>query len=109
MKKLSVKKLLVLFTLFVVVVMFATRVEATGVINPLNLQNGGTTTNTVTTNTTTTNTTTNTVTTNTVGSTYQGTNLPQTGDASDYAIFLFITVCVIVAVYAYRRYKTYNI
>ena len=36
-------------------------------------------------------------------------NLPQTGDASDYAIFMLIIVSVVVAIYAYRKVKEYNI
>lgn len=119
MKKLSVKKLLVLFTLIAIVCMFVTTVKASGPINLLhptttNTQ-GGTTTNTQTPPLTTTNTqtpgslTTNTLTTNTTPSTSEGSNLPKTGDASDYIIFLFITVCVVVAIYAFRKYKNFNI
>ncbi len=120
MKKLSVKTLLVVLTLIVIAMIMATGVQATS--SPLNLdlpgltttnttQNPPTTTNT-TTNTTTTNTTTNTTArvntvTNLVGGNNQ--NLPQTGDASDYAIFLFIAVCVVVAIYAYKKYRNYNI
>ena len=48
-------------------------------------------------------------TTNTTGSTYQNTALPQTGDASDYAIFMLILVAAVVAVYAYKKVKEYNI
>lgn len=48
--------------------------------------------------------------TNTTGSNYQNnTSLPQTGDASDYAIFLLIVVAIVIAVYAYRKVKEYNI
>ncbi len=115
MKKLSVKKLLIVIALIAMVAVIGTKVQATGgAVNPLlNIQGSGTantTTNTTTTNTATTNTTTtNTVKTNTAGSNYQNTNLPQTGDASDYAIFLFIAVCIVVAIYAYRKYRNYNI
>ncbi|MCI8346024.1 MAG: LPXTG cell wall anchor domain-containing protein [Clostridia bacterium] len=127
MEKLSVKKLLVLFTLIAIVCMFVTTVKASGPINLLhpptttNTQ-GGTTTNTqggTTTNTqtpiTTTNTqrpgslTTNTLTTNTTPTTNEGSNLPKTGDASDYIIFLIIAVSVVVAIYAFRKYKYFNI
>ena len=49
-------------------------------------------------------------TTNTTGSTYQNnTSLPQTGDASDYAIFAVIAVAVVVAIYAYKKVRDYNI
>lgn len=46
---------------------------------------------------------------NTTGSTYENTTLPQTGDASDYAIFMLIVVAGVVAVYTYRKVKEYNI
>jgi len=46
---------------------------------------------------------------NTTGSNYQNSTLPQTGDASDYAIFTLIVVAVIIAVYAYRKVRDYNI
>ena len=114
MKKISVKKLLVLFTLVTIVCMFATSVKATGPINLLHPTQP--TTNTQTTNTQNTPTTpttntikTNTVTTNTTPGGNQNSNLPQTGDASDYVIFLFIAVCTVVAIYAFKKYKNYNI
>lgn len=124
MEKLSVKKLLVLFTLIAIVCMFVTTVKASGPINllhPTTNTQGGTTTNTqtpppiTTTNTQrpgsiTTNTlNTNTLTTNTTPTTSEDSNLPKTGDASDYIIFLIITVCVVVAIYAFRKYKYFNI
>lgn len=34
--------------------------------------------------------------------------LPQTGDASDYAIFLLIGLFTVVSIYAYRKVKDYN-
>ena len=46
---------------------------------------------------------------NTTGSTYDNTTLPQTGDASDYAIFMLIVVAGVIAVYTYRKVKQYNI
>lgn len=123
MKKLSVKKLLVLFTLIAMVCMALTTVKASSPINLLhpttttntqtpttaNTQTPPTTTNTQTPATTNTITRTNTVTTNTVANGNQNSNLPQTGDASDYVIFLFIAVCAVVAIYAFRKYKNYNI
>lgn len=36
------------------------------------------------------------------------TKLPQTGDASDYAIFALIAVCVVVAIVAYKKVREYN-
>lgn len=116
MRKLSVKKLLVLFTLIAIVCMFVTTVEATSPINLLHPTTPTTNTQTTntqtppTTNTQTTNTLrTNTLTTNTVTSGNQNSNLPKTGDASDYIIFLFIAVCAVVAIYAFKKYKNYNI
>ncbi len=114
MKKISVKKLLVLFTLIAIMCMFVTTVNATGPINLLHQTTPTTNTQTTpTTNTQTTPTTnttkTNTVTANTMGGGNQNSNLPQTGDASDYIIFLFIAVCAVVAIYAFRKYKNYNI
>lgn len=41
--------------------------------------------------------------------TYKNTNLPQTGDASDYAIFLLIVVSIIIAIFAYKKVRDYNI
>lgn len=37
-----------------------------------------------------------------------GNTLPQTGVAGDTALFVFIGVCVVSAVYAYFRIKKYN-
>ena len=116
MRKSSVKKLIVAVALIVMLLAVVTSVKATEVKNPLQII----TTNTTSNETTTTNTTTNTTTTNTVAnvvpstttnqvSNYQNTNLPQTGDASDYVIFLFIAVAAVVAIYAYRKVRNYNI
>lgn len=113
MKNKSIKIILIIVTLVIAVSLLTTTVKATG--NPLNIQglvpgtnqNGSGTVN-VTQNTNTQQTT-NTTPVNTQGSTYQNTNLPQTGDASDYVIFLFIAVCAVVAVFAYRKYRNYNI
>ncbi len=113
MKSTSIKKILVIITLIIAVSLLTNTVKATG--NPLNIQglvpgtnqNGSGTVN-VTPNTNTQQKT-NTTPVNTQGSTYQNNNLPQTGDASDYAIFLFIAVCAVVAVFAYRKYRNYNI
>ena len=58
---------------------------------------------------TTTNTVKVTPTTNTSVSTYTNTTLPQTGDASDYAIFALIGVSVVIAVFAYNTARNYNI
>ena len=36
------------------------------------------------------------------------TKLPQTGDASDYAIFALVAVCIVVAIVAYKKVREYN-
>lgn len=114
MKKISVKKEM-LVILIAVIMLFAigTTVKATG--NPIQIPvtNAQTQTPAPTQTPTTpnTNTTTNTTiapTTNTV-SNYQNTALPQTGDASDYAIFLVIVLVAAIAVYAYKKVRDYNI
>ncbi len=116
MKKMSVKKVLVTIMVLVALFMVSSKVLATGTSDGpigINIQANPTTTNTET------NTTTNEVTqptintaatpTNTQGSTYQNTALPQTGDASDYAIFMLIVVAIVVAIYAYKKVREYNI
>lgn len=122
MKKMSVKReILVIMIIVVAVLLISSKVLATGTSNsPIKIPTIDTTTNptpdtnTADTTNVTTNVTANPVApitnTNTAGSTYQNTNtLPQTGDASDYAIFLLIVVATIIAVYAYRKVKEYNI
>ena len=129
MKKVNVKnEILIVLFITLVIVAISTRVFAS---SPIQIPTINTNTNSVDTNTvtTTTNTTvqptntttspisvvptTNTttpVTTNTTVSTYQDTSsLPQTGDASDYAIFALIAVSIVVAVYAYKKVRDYNI
>lgn len=114
MKRMSVKKeILTIILIIVAVIAIGSKVLATNSpiqIPIVNTNTTDTTTTNVTTNTTT-NATTNVVTptTNTTGSNYQNTTLPQTGDASDYAIFLLIVVAAIVAVYAYKKVRDYNI
>ena len=114
MRKMSMKKeILVIMMVVLMLLTVSTKVLATGTGGPISINIVAPTTNTTTeTNTTTTNTTTNIVTpatTNTTTSNYQNTTLPQTGDASDYAIFLLIAVAIIVAVYAYKKVRDYNI
>lgn len=117
MKKISVKKeILTIVLILIAILAIGSKVFATGTSNsPIQIP----TINTNTTPTdTTANETTNVVspttniiapTTNTTGSIYQNTALPQTGDASDYAIFMLIVVAAIVAVYAYKKVRDYNI
>ena len=119
MKKLNVKKeILIVLMMVVFLVAISSSVMATGTItSPIRIESLGTETTSVdTTNTATiqpvTNTTTNTVVntvTNTTVSTYQNTTLPQTGDASDYAIFAVIALTVVIAVVAYKKVRDYNI
>ena len=116
MKKMSVKKEILTIALILAVVfaigsqVFATG-SSTGPIQ-INIVETPTTTNVVapeTTNEVTPTTNIIAPTTNTTGSTYENTTLPQTGDASDYAIFMLIVVAGVVAVYAYKQVREYNI
>lgn len=113
MKKVNVRKTIVVIALIAIVLLLSSSVYATGTVSPINIISTTQQTNEVKTNQTT-NTTTNVVapttnTTNTAVSTYTNTNLPQTGDASDYAIFLLIVVSVVIAIFAYKKVRDYNI
>ena len=115
MKNVKSNKIVLIVLIMLLLMLAATNVFATGNsgdIIQINITTNPST-NTATPTNTTTNTTTNTVT-NTAGSTYtnatQNTNtLPQTGDASDYAIFLLIAISIVIAVYAYKKVRDYNI
>lgn len=121
MKKVNLKKeILTIIMIVVAILTIGSQVFATGTSNsPVQIPTIDTTTNSVdTTNqeavnvTVVTPATNTTVTpaTNTTGSTYQNTTtLPQTGDASDYAIFMLIVVAAVVAVYAYKKVREYNV
>lgn len=117
MKRISIKKeILVIVLLVVTILAIGSNVLATGTSgSPVQIPVINTTTNPSneqTEGTNITNQTANTIapTTNTTGSTYQNnTTLPQTGDASDYAIFLVITVSILIAIYAYKKVREYNI
>ena len=82
----------------------------TNVVNDINTNSlyNNTTTNTVT------NTTANTMTNNSivqpsVNKTSTSENkLPQTGVTEDITVMFFIIVCVILAIYAYKKIKDYN-
>lgn len=82
----------------------------TNVVNDINTNSlyNNTTTNTVT------NTTANTMTNNSIVQPYvnktstSGNNLPQTGVTEDITVMFFIIVCVILAIYAYKKIKDYN-
>lgn len=118
MKKINVKKeILTIIMVVVAVLTISSHVFATG-SGPIQIDipQVNTTTNEtvpdISGNQTTNQQITNVVTpaTNVTGSTYQNqTSLPQTGDASDYAIFMIIVVAVVVAIYAYRKVREYNI
>ncbi len=119
MKKMSVKKeVLTIIMIAVIVLAISSQVFATGTSgSPIQIPTINTNTtsedaNTIANETANPVTPTNiiTPTTNTTGSTYENnTTLPQTGDASDYAIFMIIVVAVVIAIYAYRKVKEYNI
>ncbi len=116
MKKMSIKKeILIIVMVVLMLAVVSTKVLATGNGGPISINIIAPSTEANTTTNTTTNTATNTttnvvapVTTNTV-SNYQNTTLPQTGDASDYAIFALIAVAIGVAAYAYKKVQDYNI
>lgn len=113
MKNLKMKKIAIVLFAILIMLTISTKVFATSdeLVNPIqiytdkpdtstqqNVQeeqptNVAPTTeaNTATTNTTTTET-----------------KLPQTGDASDYAIFLLVAVSIIVSIYAYKKVRDYN-
>ena len=116
MKKFSVKKeVLTIVMIIVAILAIGSQVFATGSSTgpiQINIVETPTTTNVVAPETTNqVAPTTNIIapTTNTTGSAYQNTTLPQTGDASDYAIFMVILVAAVVAVYAYKKVREYNI
>jgi LPXTG-motif cell wall-anchored protein len=115
MKKLSVRKLFIILAILATITLLSTAVHATGgIINPIAINGTSTnttdtTTNTTVNTTTSTTVTTNTVTANTTTTTTTNSDLPKTGDASDYVIFLFIAVCLVVSIVAYRKFRNYNI
>lgn len=73
-----------------------------------NTTNTNSTNNTNTTNTTNTNGTVIQPTTNRISNTTSGNNLPQTGVTEDITVMFFIIVCVIVAIYAYKKIRDYK-
>ena len=126
---LKLRKVLVLLVILFLLIGIAVQVQASDLIDLGNLitdgnSTGNTTTNTVqntaatnstlnvTTNTnvgTTTNTTGNSVvqpSTNRAGSSEN--NLPQTGVTEDITVMFFIIVCVIAAIYAYKKIRDYR-
>lgn len=119
MKKVNVKKeILVVLFIAVAVIAISSKTFATGTSeSPIQIPTINTTTNSVVTSTNTTNTTNTTAvnvltpatTTDTTSSTYKNTTLPQTGESSDYIIFTLIVVAIVVAVYAYKKIREYDI
>ena len=124
---LKFKKVLVLLVILFLLVGIAVQVQASDLIDLGNLITDGNTTENTTTNTTantaatnstlnvitntstTTNTTGNSViqpSTNKVGSSEN--NLPQTGVTEDITVMFFIIVCVIAAIYAYKKIRDYR-
>ena len=121
MKNLNVKKSTVVLTIFALVLLFTSVVYATSVnpINPIVINGTVNATNGIDTNSTNSaniiannlnpvNTVSEVNKTSNV-SQYGNTDLPQTGDASDYAVFMLIVVSLIVAVIAYKKVRDYNI
>ncbi len=112
MKKMSVKReVLIIMMIVVSLIVISTRVLATN--GPVQIpvdgqeETGGTDgqeTPNPTPDTTPTPTTPN----ETADANQNNGNLPQTGDASDYAIFMLIVVAIVVAVYAYKKVRDYN-
>ncbi len=112
------KKMIVFLVILFLVIGIAVQVKATSNTLDLDdfLNSNSLSSNTVTTNTTTnitTNTTTNT-TSNTIvqpdtnKQSESGNNLPQTGVTEDITVMFFIIVCVIVAIYAYKKIRDYK-
>ena len=125
---LKLRKVLVLLVILFLLVGIAVQVQASDLIDLGNLITDGNTTENTTTNTTqntvanstlnvTTNTTSNT-TTNTAGNSVvqpstnragsSENNLPQTGVTEDITVMFFIIVCVIAAIYAYKKIRDYR-
>ena len=77
--------------------------------NTLNTNTGNTgNTNTPVTNTPTTNTNTPTYNTTVPTANNTNTNLPSAGLAEDTMLFVVLTVLVVTAIYAYRKFKYYK-
>ena len=125
---LKLRKVLVLLVILLLLVGIAVQVQASDLIDLGNLITDGNTTENATTNTTqntvanstlnvTTNTASNT-TTNTAGNSVvqpstnragsSENNLPQTGVTEDITVMFFIIVCVIAAIYAYKKIRDYR-
>lgn len=118
---LKLRNVVVLLVVLFLVWSIAIQVQATNVTLDLtNFATTGSGTGNEQTNTAT-NTATLNVTTNQQGSVVQpvansstndssaGNNLPQTGVTEDITVMFFIVVCVIAAIYAYKKIKDYRV
>ena len=116
---LKFKKIVVLLVILLLLVGKAGQVQASNTLNLDDLLNSNTTSNTTT--NTTANTTTNTTRTNTLNVTgnsivqpntnragSSGNSLPQTGVTEDITVMFFIVVCIIAAIYAYKKIRDYK-
>ena len=117
---LKFKKIVVLLVILLLLVGIAVQVQASNTLNLDDLLNSNTTSNTTT--NTTANTTTNTTRTNTLNVTTgnsivqpntnragsSGNSLPQTGVTEDITVMFFIVVCIIAAIYAYKKIRDYR-
>ena len=103
MKNLKITKMIIVLLVAVVMLTVSTDVLATDLVNPINILTNAEQVPEVNTEVPAPTTNVETPVTNTNQNT-----LPQTGDASDYAIFLLIGVCVVVSVYAYKKVREYN-
>lgn len=116
---LKFKKIVVLLVILLLLVGIAVQVQASNTLNLDDLLNSNTTSNTTT--NTTANTTTNTTRTNTLNVTgnsivqpntnragSSGNSLPQTGVTEDITVMFFIVVCIIAAIYAYKKIRDYK-
>ena len=104
MKNLKITKMIIVLLVAVVMLTVSTDVLATDLVNPINILTNAEQVPEVNTEVPAPTTNVETPVTNTNQNT-----LPQTGDASDYAIFMLIVVAIVVAIYAYRKVKEYNV
>ena len=117
---LKVRNVVILLVVFLVVMSVGMQVKATNLTLDLtNLSSGDTTNETADANTTTNEATLNITTneedtevvqpvTNTSNDTSSGNDLPQTGVTEDITVMFFIVVCVISAIYAYKKIRDYK-
>lgn len=107
MKNLKLRKVIIVLLVAVMALTISTKVFATdGIVNPIDITTEKPDTSSQT-PTTEQQTPTPTTSTDTKTET-QETKLPQTGDASDYAIFALVAVCMVVAIVAYKKVREYN-